>query len=335
MFIPPPPPDVDIALFHADASMRALLRLVFDRWGYLTVAAPLSHQPATLDAFADVLRRYRPQVVVYDLAPPYRPAWALVQAVQEEDRTPGEDRAWVLTTTDLRALEAEVGSVPVVEIARDVSRLTALMRAVGCGLRARPEITVQSDAAGTIAAVSAGVTRTTGRDAETLRGQPVQTFGLVLVHPDDRAHVATTLDRRQCPPGSARKGHCRLQHRDGSWREAAFTFSNLLHEPGIGRAVLRYRYLDDAPTLEKKPYTMPQLKQYRAMGAKREPDPKDCPAEETSAGRPMAWHRHGDDNGVTRLQPEQSAMSWVRPTLVLSAMPLFLLTGRVVSILFG
>ena len=56
---------------------------------------------------------------------------------------------------------------------------------------------------------------------------------------------------------------------------------------------------------------------------------------EILVARPMAWQQQGDDDDVTRLQPEERAVAWVRPTLLLSALPLFVVVGHVTSLLFG
>ena len=90
------------------------LRSALEAEGFVTVTAHLAEiQSGTLDlvAFAQV---HDPDVIVYDLPRPYENHWNFLRLMKETNSL--KNRAWVVTTTDTKALLAAVGAASVVEI---------------------------------------------------------------------------------------------------------------------------------------------------------------------------------------------------------------------------
>jgi DNA-binding NarL/FixJ family response regulator len=103
-----------IAIFNSRDEVIAGLRSALEAEGFATVTAHLAEiQSGTLDlvAFAQV---HDPDVIVYDLPRPYENHWNFLRLMKETNSL--KNRAWVVTTTDKKALLAAVGAASVVEI---------------------------------------------------------------------------------------------------------------------------------------------------------------------------------------------------------------------------
>jgi len=72
--------------------------------------------------------RHRPDVIVFDVAIPYRPNWDFAELLREMPAT--RDVPTVITTPNRQALESLVGETPVLEIVGGPEDLTALLEAV-------------------------------------------------------------------------------------------------------------------------------------------------------------------------------------------------------------
>jgi DNA-binding NarL/FixJ family response regulator len=103
-----------IAIFNSRDEVIEGLRSALEAEGFVTVTAHLAEiQSGTLDlvAFAQV---HDPDVIVYDLPRPYENHWNFLRLMKETNSL--KSRAWVVTTTDKKALLAAVGAASVVEI---------------------------------------------------------------------------------------------------------------------------------------------------------------------------------------------------------------------------
>src|SRR5206468_12954561 len=82
--------------------------------GVTTVAALLADiQDGTLDLVA-FLDTHNPQVIVYDLPRPFERHWNFLRLLKQTHGL--RERAWILTTTDKKALDAAVGASGVIEV---------------------------------------------------------------------------------------------------------------------------------------------------------------------------------------------------------------------------
>ena len=103
-----------IAIFNSRDEVIAGLRSALEAEGFTTVTAHLAEiQSGTLDLVA-FAAEHHPDVIVYDLPRPYERHWNFLRLMKETASL--KDRAWVVTTTDKKALLAAVGAASVVEI---------------------------------------------------------------------------------------------------------------------------------------------------------------------------------------------------------------------------
>jgi CheY-like chemotaxis protein len=121
-----------IGILNSSPALVRLLERACALEGYLTAAAVLSQFPGGALEVAAFLRRHDPRVVVYDLAPPYRANWDQLQQVRQFDQD--DTRQFIVTTTNRRALEAQLGPVAVVAIIRKPFDVRAVLAAVARAL---------------------------------------------------------------------------------------------------------------------------------------------------------------------------------------------------------
>jgi DNA-binding NtrC family response regulator len=131
----PNPPVV--AIFNTSRDLVDMLRGVFEVAGYVVVSL-LTHQiregDVNIEAF---LRQHNPNVIVYDIAPPYEPNWRLFQHVCQ---TPSmRDCHIVLTSTNAARVAEMVGTNRrIYEIVGKPVDLDQLVNAVRDAAHARP-----------------------------------------------------------------------------------------------------------------------------------------------------------------------------------------------------
>ena len=117
-----------VACLNSSQDLVDLMADVLDYDGFRTVSFAASHKdgPQPLIAF---LHQTRPQVCVFAISPPYEESWAICQQVRQAV----PDCAWVLTTTNKRALDELVGPSNAIEILGkpyDIEQLVAAVRRV-------------------------------------------------------------------------------------------------------------------------------------------------------------------------------------------------------------
>jgi DNA-binding NarL/FixJ family response regulator len=103
-----------VAIFNSHAEFIHALRKALEREGLTTVTALLADiQDGTLDLVA-FLATHNPQVIVYDLPRPFERHWNFLRLLKQTHGL--RKRAWILTTTDKKALDAAVGASGVIEV---------------------------------------------------------------------------------------------------------------------------------------------------------------------------------------------------------------------------
>jgi DNA-binding response OmpR family regulator len=85
-----------VAVFNAHADTVAMLHLALQHAGFETFDAPLHEFERGLTAALAFLRIREPDVVVYDVSPPYERTATFCCDLQEAD----DRRAWVITSTN-------------------------------------------------------------------------------------------------------------------------------------------------------------------------------------------------------------------------------------------
>ena len=88
--------------------------------------------------------------------------------------------------------------------------------------------------------------RMTGYSAADVRGK--QFFE--LVHPEQQAALVALREEHLRTPGKTTTGEQLLRHRDGSWRWAEVTATNLLHEPSVAAVVINLRDITERKLAE-------------------------------------------------------------------------------------
>ena len=85
-----------VAVFNAHADTVTMLHLALQHAGFETIDAPLHEFERGLANGLAFLRTHEPDVVVYDVSPPFERTAAFCCDLQEAD----EHRAWVITSTN-------------------------------------------------------------------------------------------------------------------------------------------------------------------------------------------------------------------------------------------
>jgi DNA-binding NarL/FixJ family response regulator len=103
-----------VAIFNSHTEFIYALREALEGEGLTTVTALLADiQDGTLDLVA-FLETHNPQVIVYDLPRPFERHWNFLRLLKQTHGL--RKRAWILTTTDKKALDAAVGASGVIEV---------------------------------------------------------------------------------------------------------------------------------------------------------------------------------------------------------------------------
>jgi CheY-like chemotaxis protein len=118
-----------VAVFNTSPDIVDLLRRAFEPAGFVIVSA-LTHQiregMVNLDAF---LRQHNPDVIVYDIAPPYEANWQLFLHLRQMEAM--RNRKVVITSINARHVETLIGpSEHVYEVVGKPLDLDQIVRAV-------------------------------------------------------------------------------------------------------------------------------------------------------------------------------------------------------------
>ena len=105
-----------------------------------------------------------------------------------------------------------------------------------------------ADRDGIIRFQSASVERILAYAPGELVNQPL----LDLVHPDDRATVASRLDDALKASALPTSLDCRIRHKLGAWSPCEVTITNLLHLPSVQALVLNIRDVTERKVLEER-----------------------------------------------------------------------------------
>jgi DNA-binding NtrC family response regulator len=125
------------AIFNSSPDIVDLMRRAFEPAGIVTVSV-LTHQ--IREGVVDVegfLRQHDPEVIVYDIAPPYDANWQLFQHICRMKVM--QDRNIVLTSTNAAHVEKLAGrNQTIYEVVGKPIDLDQIVRAVKEASRARP-----------------------------------------------------------------------------------------------------------------------------------------------------------------------------------------------------
>jgi CheY-like chemotaxis protein len=127
---------VVVAVFNTNSELVDMLRAAFERAGMTVVAARMNGTPR--DTYiAGFVARHQPDVIVYDLAPPYDRSRQLLDRVR--DLPAMRSRQFVITSTNAAAANALSRSPDgIFEIIGQPYDIDAITTAVKQASRARP-----------------------------------------------------------------------------------------------------------------------------------------------------------------------------------------------------
>jgi CheY-like chemotaxis protein len=115
-----------VAIINSNDDLVALLRETLEDEGFMVVTTHIRHIKSGKEDLPRFLKQHDPDVIVYDLAPPYCENWRFLGLLRE---TFGS-RGLVLTTVNRKALEKSVGRIDVHELEGRRSDLSRVVRAV-------------------------------------------------------------------------------------------------------------------------------------------------------------------------------------------------------------
>jgi len=121
-----PGPRPTVAIINSNDDLVALLRETLEDEGMLVVTAHIRDIKAGREDLPKFLKRHDPDVIVYDLAPPYSDNWRFLNL----ERAAFAGRGLVLTTVNARALQRTVGKSGAFEIEGRRADLSRVVRAV-------------------------------------------------------------------------------------------------------------------------------------------------------------------------------------------------------------
>jgi DNA-binding NtrC family response regulator len=103
-----------VAVINSSEDTVEMLRTLLEREGWETVQAHIDDIKRGRTDFLKYLETHDPQVIIWDVPPPYDHNWAFLQLVRSSRSM--TDRVVIVTTTNKQALERFVGQTDAIEI---------------------------------------------------------------------------------------------------------------------------------------------------------------------------------------------------------------------------
>jgi CheY-like chemotaxis protein len=118
-----------VAVMNANDDVVEMLRTAIEQAGFNTASTHVTDIKRGHEDFLSFIKEHDPQVIVYDVAPPYKENWTFFQLLRNSQA--GKDRQWVLTTANLRLLQEVAGSaLDVLEVSEKPETLESIVKAV-------------------------------------------------------------------------------------------------------------------------------------------------------------------------------------------------------------
>jgi CheY-like chemotaxis protein len=132
------PPGVPVvAVINSNDDVVEMLRLSFEQAGFVVVSAHADAIKRGETNLTDFVKVHKPQVIVFDLVPPYDSSYRFVQHLRETGILDGS--RFVLTSTNPKRVQELAGMTEeVFEIVGKPYDLDQITRAVKEASRARP-----------------------------------------------------------------------------------------------------------------------------------------------------------------------------------------------------
>jgi hypothetical protein len=121
---------VTAVVINADGELLQAIAQIAEDAGFQVVKAVPEEGGATPRAIQEFLRAHDARVVVYDVVPPLREHWTMLQELRYAEMISGSWRQFVITTPDKKALDAVVGSHAAIEATSGLLDRSALAQAL-------------------------------------------------------------------------------------------------------------------------------------------------------------------------------------------------------------
>jgi DNA-binding response OmpR family regulator len=135
LLLEPPVEEIPVALvaiFNTNEDIVEALQLFLQHEGFLTVSAHVPDISRGRIDLVEFVERHQPDVIVYDVSPPYEESWNLLRLLRDTEAL--RRRVFVLTTTNKRVLEDLVGPTEAYEIVGKPFDMAEVARAVRAAL---------------------------------------------------------------------------------------------------------------------------------------------------------------------------------------------------------
>ena len=120
------------AIFNTNPEVLDLVREALQEAGYATVIAHIDDLKRGRIDMIQFVEEHKPDVIVYDVAPPYDTNWTFLRLMRNSKVMQG--RAFVVTTTNKRALDDLIGPSDVLELLCKPYDLKQIVQAVNTAL---------------------------------------------------------------------------------------------------------------------------------------------------------------------------------------------------------
>jgi CheY-like chemotaxis protein len=117
-----------VAIFNTNPEVLDLVREALEDAGYATVVAHIDDLKRGRIDMIQFVEEHQPEVVVYDVAPPYDTNWTFLRLMRSSKVM--QNRAFVVTTTNKKALDDLIGPSDVVELLCKPYDLQEIVQAV-------------------------------------------------------------------------------------------------------------------------------------------------------------------------------------------------------------
>lgn len=124
-----------IAILNSSEDVVRLIRSVLEDEGYTVATEHIEKIREGMVDLRQFLSNYRPNLILYDLAPPYKENWTFLQLLREIPDF--VDIPLVLTTVNKRALESFVGQTQAFEVLGTRDNLAPLVEEINRSVRAQ------------------------------------------------------------------------------------------------------------------------------------------------------------------------------------------------------
>lgn len=127
-----------VAIINSVSELIDMIKELLEEEGYRAITALISDiKKVELDIHS-FMKEFDPQVIIYDIPPPYDLNWHFFKLL--EDSPSMNNCAFVVTTTNKKALDSQVGNTPTMELIGKPFDLSELMGSVKRAMKKKPRI---------------------------------------------------------------------------------------------------------------------------------------------------------------------------------------------------